>query len=663
MVALTCLRQPQYLKHDMLLPLKGHSQSDFRPRTHAEVMLKSEELSTRQQLVPDKMPKASTFAWNHLIRKYLANGEVDNALYIYQQMLIQGVCPDKHTIPRLLAASHISDSLFLGKQLHGHAVKLGISSEDHVVSALMKMYGHFDGAQTVKQVFEKCSVGENSVCMTLMISMYLKENKPRLAIEMFYHMVSLGAQIDTVAIVTAAGACGMLRSLTHGRKVHEIAKARGLESDVLVCNSLLKMFLDCGRIEDSREVFDKMSSRDVISWTEMIRGYVKNGGFNEGLKLFKNMVSEGIRPDAAAAASILPACARMTAHKQGKEIHGYLMRNEVNMNATVNNALLDMYIKSGSIELASEIFSGMTAKDAVSWTIMINGYTLHGQGTKAVELFYELQKSDLEIDQLAYTSVLHACVVTNLVEEGKTFFSFIKKPEMRHYALMVSLLARAGLFGEANIFMEENRIGQHAEAVQALLDGCRICRNVKVGKKAIEKLCNLEPLNADNYVLLSNWYASYGKWDTADRLRETIRDMGLTSKKAYSWIEFRKKIHVFGTGDVSHPRSEKVFWELQCLVKKMEEEGYTFVSDFSLHDVDEERECIPIGHSEMLAISFGLISSKEITIRVTKNLRVCRNCHDMAKLISRLVDREIILRDPNYFHHFKKGHCSCGDKW
>lgn len=663
MVALTFVQPPQYLKHDMLLPLKGSSRSDFRPRTHAQVMLKSEELSTSQQLVLDKMPKDSTFAWNHLIRTYLANGEVDNALYIYHQMLIQGVCPDKHTIPRMLAASHISDSLFLGKQLHGHAVKLGISSEDHVVSALMKMYGHLDGAHAVKQVFEICSVGINSVCRTLMISVYLKENKPRLAIEMFYHMVSSGAQIDTVAIVTAAGACGMLQSLTQGRKVHEIAKARGLESDVLVCNSLLKMYLDCRRIKDAREVFDKMSSRDLISWTEMIRGYVKNGGFNEGLKLFKNMVSEVIRPDAPAVASILPACARMTAHKQGKEIHGYLMRNGVNMNATVNNALLDMYIKSGSIKLASEIFSGMTAKDAVSWTIMIYGYTLHGQGTKAVELFYDMQKSDLEIDQVAYTSVLHACVVANLVEEGKTFFSFINKPEMRHYTLMVSLLARAGLFSEAKIFIEENRIGQHAAAVKALLDGCRICRNVKEGKKAIEKLCNLEPLNADNYVLLSNWYASYAKWDTADRLRETIRDMGLTSKKAYSWIEFRKKIHVFGTGDVSHPRSERVYWELQCLVKKMEEEGYIFVSDFSLHDVDEERECIPTGHSEMLAISFGLISSNETTIRVTKNLRVCHNCHGMAKVISRLVDREIILKDPNFFHHFKNGHCSCGDKW
>lgn len=228
---------------------------------------------------------------------------------------------------------------------------------------------------------------------------------------------------------------------------------------------------------------------------------------------------------------------------------------------------------------------------------------------------------------------------------------------------MVLLLARSGFFNEAKIFIEENRIGQHIEVVRALLDGCRNHRNVKAGKKIMEQLCDLEPLNPDNYILLENWYAANAKWDWVDKVKGTIRDMGLVPKRAYSWIELRNKIHVFGTGDVSHPRSEKLYWELQCLMTKIKENGYAFDADFSLHDVDEERECIPMGHSEMLAISFGLISTQKSTIRITKNSHVCQNCHEMAKVISRLEAREIILKDPNCFHHFKDGHCSCGDLW
>lgn len=145
-----------------------------------------------------------------------------------------------------------------------------------------------------------------------------------------------------------------------------------------------------------------------------------------------------------------------------------------------------------------------------------------------------------------------------------------------------------------------------------------------------------------------------------ERLRETIRDMGLRPKKAYSWMEFRNKIHVFGTGDVSHPRSQNIYWNLQCLMKKMEEDGFKPKPDFRFHDVDEERECVLIGHSELLAISFGLISTEAgRRIRITKNLRVCHSCHESAKFISKIVGREIIVRDPYVFHHFKDGYCSC----
>lgn len=491
------------------------------------------------------------------------------------------------------------------------------------------------------------------------------EDKPGLAVDMFKQMVESKSEIDPLALVTAIVACGMLKSLQEGRYVHEIAKKCGLEADVLVSNSLLKMYIDCGSIKDARAVFDRMPSKDVISWTEIFRGYVKNGGFNEGLKLFRQMSMEGVKPDSLAISSILPACGRGAAHKQGKEIHAYLLRNGIDLNVTVQNAVLDMYVKSGFIESAAKIFAGMKDRDAISWTVMILGYSLHGQGELGVDLFRKMEKnSSVEIDQIAYAAALHACTTARLVEQGRFYFNCITAPKSRHYALMVALLSRVGLFDEARVFMEEHKLEGHVEVLRALLDGCRIHHNMRTAKRVIEQLCDLQTLNADNYVLLSNWYSSFAKWDMVNELRETIRDMGLKPRKAYSWIEFRNKIHVFGTGDVSHPRSEKIYWELHSLMKKIEEEGTRLNLDFSLHDVDEERECVPIGHSELLATSFGLISTQAgATIRVTKNLRMCGNCHDSAKAISKIVEREIIIKDPSCFHHFKDGFCSCGDFW
>ncbi|KAK8518531.1 hypothetical protein V6N12_017677 [Hibiscus sabdariffa] len=474
------------------------------------------------------------------------------------------------------------------------------------------------------------------------------------------------AEIDPVALATAASTCSLLKSIQKARNVHKIATDCGLEFHVLVSNSLMKMYIDCDSLEEARSLFDAMPSRDLISWTEVIRGHVKNGGYNEALKLFCLMTRAGIKPDSLTITSILPACARVPAHKQGKELHGFLLRNGLDMNFIVKNALMDMYVKSGFIELASNVFTSMIKRDIFSWTIMILGYSLHGQGRRGLDLFSEMEKNpSLQIDDFAHAAVLHACVTACNVDLGMSYFNRIKSPTVTHCVLMVALLARAGLFNESRLFIEEHRIKSSAGALRALLDGCRIHRQVTMGKRIVEKLCELEPLDAENYVLLSNWYAENAKQDMVDKVKTRINDMGLKPKSAYSWIEFRNKVHVFGTGDVSHPRSEKIYWELQHLMKKMEDGGgHGPNSEFSLHDVDEERECIRIGHCEMLAISLGLISTQErVTVRVTKNLRVCRSCHDFAKAISKIVDREIIVKDPNCFHHFKNGSCSCGDLW
>ncbi|XP_010910564.1 pentatricopeptide repeat-containing protein At3g12770-like [Elaeis guineensis] len=612
----------------------------------------------------DQIPLRDTFAWNSLLRAYLVDGNSWKTILVYRHMLLCGARPDHRTLPAVLRASGLSDAFSNGKQVHAHALKLGFASDSYVVSALMEFYGQFEGADIAAMVFS-CSNQKNSVSWTLLAKLYLTEDKPSLALQLFHQMVNSNVELDAVALVTAARACGRLRSVHEGKKLHEIARKTGLESDVLVGNSLMKMYLECKRIEEARALFDQMPSKDAASWTTIISGYVNNGGFNEGLKLFRVMCIEGVRPDSFTVSAILPACARIAAHKHGMEIHGCIIRRHIQMNPTVSNALMDMYVKSGSVKAASNIFDRMLEKDAISWTVMIVGYSLHGRGDRGVSLFHHMKENSIVLpDGTTFAAALHACRTACMVEEGRQLFTSIKQPEVEHFAMMVSLLARVGLFDEARTFVEDLRIGCHAIVQRAMLEGCRVHRNTKMGKRIAEQLIELEPLNAENYVLMLNAYAANGKWDVVEGLREMIRDMGLKPKKAYSWIEVRSKVHVFGVGDVSHPRSQRIYWELGCLMKRMKKVGYVLDKDFSLHDVDEERECIPSGHSEMLAVAFGLISMQgSTTVRVAKNLSVCRSCHASLKMVSRVVGKEIVLKDPRVFHHFKDGLCSCRDMW
>ncbi|CAL0323113.1 unnamed protein product [Lupinus luteus] len=581
----------------------------------------------------DEIPLWDTFAWNTLIQTHLTNNDFTYVFSTYIQMLQRGVPLDKHTLPRIVHASRLMGDLCLGKQVHGHAVKLGFSSDQYVVTALIEMYGHLGSLDMAQIVFHMSK--PNLFSWTLLARLYIVGGKPDLAIDLFLKMVEKEkCNVDPVALATACSACGLMKSLQHGRKVHEIARKCRLEFEVLVSNSLLKMYIDCDSVDDARLVFDQMPCKDVISWTSMIRAYVKNlGGFNEAFKLFRQMILDGLKPDSLSISTILPACGRIASHNHGREIHGYLLRNRIHFNQKVKNALMDMYVKSGAITSASNVFAQINDKDTISWTVMILGYSLHGQGKLAVGLFKHVEKKlKVQVDDTTYAALLHACSTARMVEEGKIYFDCIRAPTVAHCALKVALLARCGLFHEARIFIFERKIGKHPEVVRKMLEGCRIHGQYTLGKQVIDQLCELEPLNAENYVLLLNWYAGGAKWHMVDKLRETIKDMVLKPKKAFTWTISRNKVHVFGTGDVTHPRSWKIYAQLQGFMNEMRDEGFEPKCDFSLHDVDEERECIQIGHSELLALSFGLISSQAGPIRLAKNSTVCHGCHDFAKV-------------------------------
>uniref|UniRef100_A0A2P2IR88 DYW domain-containing protein n=1 Tax=Rhizophora mucronata TaxID=61149 RepID=A0A2P2IR88_RHIMU len=97
----------------------------------------------------------------------------------------------------------------------------------------------------------------------------------------------------------------------------------------------------------------------------------------------------------------------------------------------------------------------------------------------------------------------------------------------------------------------------------------------------------------------------------------------------------------------------------------MKASGYVPNTDSVFHDVDDhEKTSMVCSHSERLAIAFGLINTPPGTrLLITKNLKICQDCHVAIKFISKITEREIVVRDVNRYHHFRGGTCSCGDYW
>jgi hypothetical protein len=238
-------------------------------------------------------------------------------------------------------------------------------------------------------------------------------------------------------------------------------------------------------------------------------------------------------------------------------------------------------------------------------------------------------------------------------------------PTMDHYGCMVDLLGRAGRLEEAQNFINKMPIKPDAVVWSCLLAACRMHNNVEIGECTAKHIFNLDPTNPAPFVLLSNIYAAAGRWGDIEKVRKLMKNRGIKKTPGCSWIEIKKQVHAFLVGDKSHPQTHKIYAELKRLYQEMKVAGYVPDTKFVLNDVkEEEKEQILLHHSEKLAIVFGLINTPPgTTIRIIKNLRVCGDCHSATKFISKMVAREIVLRDPNRYHHIKDGQCSCQDYW
>ncbi|KAK0606286.1 hypothetical protein LWI29_036185 [Acer saccharum] len=328
----------------------------------------------------------------------------------------------------------------------------------------------------------------------------------------------------------------------------------------------------------------------------------------------------------------------------GDWIHENIKKQRMKLNCHLTTSLIDMYSKCGNLEKALDVFHSMERRDVFVWSSMIAGLAMHGHGRAAIDLFYRMHEAKVKPNAVTFTNVLCAGSHSGLVEEGMMFFNQIEPvygvvPGVKHYACMVDILGCADLLEEAVEFIEKMPITPSASVWGALLGACKIHENVELAEQACSRLLELEPENDGALVLLSNIYAKTWKWDDVSELRKS---------------------------DDSHPLSKEIYSKLDEIVAKLKSSGHVTNKSLLLQLVDEEdmKEQALNLHSEKLAIAFGLIStSPSQLIRIVKNLRACGDCHTVAKLISKLYNREILLRDRYRFHHFSGGNCSCMDYW
>lgn len=455
-----------------------------------------------------RIPKPDVFLYNTIFNGYLVTTgiNVDILLQLYSKMLHRSVCPNHFTFPTLLRACCVLGAAEEGKQLHAHVFKFGHGDDAVSQNNLIHMYVNYGHLEKARRVFDRMPAPD-AVSWTTLISGYAR----------------------------------------------------------------------WGRMDDARRLFLTLEtswqgkSQPSAVWNAMIAAVVQSNRFQEAFALFARMREEEVALDKYVAATMLSACAALGALEQGEWIHGYIERSRMEADGKVATSIIDMYCKCGCLDKALHVFNALEEKGISSWNCIIGGLALHGCPEVAMELFEEMergQRTHPRPDAVTMVNVLTACAHAGLVAKGRWYFrhmveAYGMEPGLEHYGCMVDLLGRAGLVEEAKKLIQEMPVAPDAAVLGALLGACKIHGEVELGAEVGKQLLEMEPENSGRYVLLSNLFASAGRWGDVAGVRKLMEEREVKKTPGCSTVQLHgSPSETFIAGDT---RST----DISCIVHQM----------------------------------------------------------------------------------------------
>ncbi|KAI4377616.1 hypothetical protein MLD38_015214 [Melastoma candidum] len=625
----------------------------------------------------DSMPDRNVVSWTCLMRAHLHNGNPARSLQVFGNMMTSsGDLVNEFALSTAVKVAGVMGRRENGVQVHAVGVKYGFDCSSSVVgNCLVDMYARCKAIEEGVKMFWSLPVVD-LISWNVMIAGYVMSDRAGDALVLFKRMREEGDVPDEYTFSSIVKSCTRVGDVAKGEQIHGflITSGFGLYTSNAVAGALVDLYVKCGCLSEAKSVFNRIEEKNVISWNALILGCAQEGSLPEAMTLFRSLREGRMEIDGFILSSLIGVFADFALVEQGRQMQAYAVKLRCGQDISVTNSLLDLYLKCGLTDQAEMLFSEMTTKNVVSWTVMITGFGKHGLGDEAVRLFYKMLAEGVEPDGVTYLAILSACSHSGLVEESRQLFSKLCadkqiKLQVEHYACMVDVLGRAGRLKEAKSLIDGMQLKTNIGIWQTLLSACQVHGDVEMGREVGEILMKMDINNPVNYVMMSNILLDKGQWEKGEEIREQAKIKNLKKVGGCSWVEVDKRIHYFYSGDEMHPLIDLISDVLKKMEYRMREElGYIYDVRFVLHDVEaESKEDSLRVHSEKLAIGLALVSGHlELEggdIRIFKNLRICGDCHGFMKGLSKVLKKTILVRDANRFHKFQDGQCSCKDFW
>lgn len=481
------------------------------------------------------MPVRNAISWNTLISGCVNGGDLEKAAAIFHQMKKECMELDLITLISILPVFSKSKNLVQGMAIHGFGIKSGFVSDVSLVNALIGMYcycGDLEAGRSLFEVMPQRSI----VSWNALMTGFRYNNLQKDVLFLCSQMIKEDQRPNHVTLLNLLPLCS---TQLQGKSIHAFAVRTGVIRETPLVSSLVFMYARFENVSLCLLLFLTRKREDLALWNAIMCVHVQTNA-NKAVATFCELLQLGLRPDEITLLSLISACVQLNSTNLNHSVLAYLIRMGFDKYTVICNALIDLYARSGYISKAKKLFDGLIEKDAVSWSVMINGYGLHGDGEAALDLLSQMELSGMIPDDVIYLNILSACSHSGLVEQGRMVFNSMvehgKSPKMEHHACMVDMLGRIGHLNEAYDVVKGLPCKPSVSLLESLLGACRFHGDVELGEKISWMLFEMDPENPRTYVMLYNIYAAAGRWTDANELRSDMEQRRLRKTPGFSLL-------------------------------------------------------------------------------------------------------------------------------
>lgn len=437
--------------------------------------------------------------------------------------------------------------------IHAHLITTNLIHDPITASHVLHFFISRENLCYARRVFSQNQELETIIWNTL-IENYLKDGFFEQVFLTYSHMVTQGVPLDISTFHFLIHACCRNLAFQRGTEVHGRVLKSGMGRNKSLNNNLMNLYSKFGKLDEVRQVFEKMPHRDVISWNIMISCYVQMGMPGKALNLFREMQVDGVVADEITMISLLSACSKLRDFETGEKLHLYIEKKDLEIGGNLLNCLVNMYVECGKMEKAREVafrcktgddvvlwtslvggyvksnkihaarcaFDHITEKNLISWMTMISGYVQGGYYYESLELFSEMRLENVMPDEVLLVTALSACTHVEDCKLGKSIHSLVVKCGMAVEGLLGNALihfyAKCEELNEAHLIFEQLP-SKSIASWNSMLDG--FCRSGEIenAKFFFDNIPNKDVISWNTMI------NSYAKYHQFGELFELFREM------------------------------------------------------------------------------------------------------------------------------------------